>query len=56
MLSLGHLDCFFVSYLALSHTNTVKLTIAENFRGLFYGSCYTLRERVFARKLGLDIH
>ena len=55
MRSLGHLDCFFVSYLALSHTNTVKLTIAENFRGLFYVPYYALRELSLAQEHGLDI-
>jgi NitT/TauT family transport system substrate-binding protein len=34
----------------------VKLTIAENFRGLFYVPFYVLRERVLAQALGLDIH
>ena len=33
----------------------MKLTIAENFRGLFYVPFYVLRERAFARELGLDI-
>jgi len=33
----------------------VKLTIAENFRGLFYVPFYVLRERALARELGLDI-
>ncbi len=33
----------------------MKLTIAENFRGLFYVPFYVLRERAFSRELGLDI-
>ena len=55
MLSLGHLDCFFISSLALSHTNKVKLTIAENFRGLFYVPYYALRELSLAQEHELDI-
>ena len=35
---------------------TVKITIAENFRGLFYVPFYVLRERALARELGLDVH
>ena len=34
----------------------MKLTIAENFRGVFYVPFYVLRERAFAQELGLDIH
>ena len=33
----------------------MKLTIAENFRGLFYVPFYVLRERALAQALGLDI-
>ena len=33
----------------------MKLTIAENFRGLFYVPFYVLRERALAQELGLDI-
>lgn len=49
------LDCFFIAKLALSQTNTVKLTIAENFRGIFYVPYYALRELSLAQEHGLDI-